>query len=94
MVSRTPSDIPTDEGWNFVGVVDVDGDQTQDDAGETLRNSNNDPITAAEYLGNYTRAYTWDHINNTWDVVKNERGASPSEPVSGSTTLADHDIAP
>ena len=66
-----PADIPTDEGWNFVGVVDVDGDQTQDDAGETLRNSDNFPITAGNYLGNYTRAYTWDHINNTWDVLKN-----------------------
>jgi hypothetical protein len=69
-----PADIPTDEGWNFVGVVDVDGDQTQDDAGETLRNSVNDPITAAEYLGDYVRAYTWDHVNNTWDVLKKDEG--------------------
>ncbi len=69
-----PADIPTDKGWNFVGVVDVDGDQTQDDAGETLRNSNNDPITAAEYLGDYVRAYTWDHVNNTWDVLKKDEG--------------------
>ncbi len=69
-----PADIPTDEGWNFVGVVDVDGDQTQDDAGETLRNSNNDPITAAEYLGDYVRAYAWDHVNNTWDVLKKDEG--------------------
>ncbi len=69
-----PADIPTAMGWNFVGVVDVDGDQTQDDAGETLRNSDNDPITAGEYLGNYLRAYTWDHVNNTWDVLKSEEG--------------------
>ena len=69
-----PADIPTDSGWNFVGVVDVDGDQTQDDAGETLRNSNNDPITAADYLGDYVRAYTWDHVNNTWDVLKKDEG--------------------
>ena len=69
-----PADIPTDTGWNFVGVVDVDGDQTQDDAGETLRNSNNDPITAAAYLGDYVRAYTWDHVNNTWDVLKKDEG--------------------
>ena len=88
-----PSDIPTDEGWNFVGVVDVDGDQTQDDAGETLRNSNNDPITAAEYLGNYTRAYTWDHINNTWDVVKNSEGITIGTGVWVYYT-SDHDIAP
>ena len=88
-----PSDIPTDDGWNFVGIVDVDGDQTQDDAGETLRNSNNDPITAAEYLGNYTRAYTWDHINNTWDVVKNSEGITIGTGVWVYYT-SDHDIAP
>ena len=88
-----PSDIPTDEGWNFVGVVDVDGDQTQDDAGETLRNSNNDPITAAEYLGGYTRAYTWDHINNTWDVLKNDEGIVIGSGVWVYYT-AGHDIAP
>ena len=88
-----PSDIPTDQGWNFIGVVDVDGDQTQDDAGETLRNSNNDPITAAEYLGNYTRAYTWDHINNTWDVVKNSEGITIGTGVWVYYT-SDHDIAP
>jgi hypothetical protein len=89
----SPTDIPTDEGWNFVGVVDVDGDQTQDDAGETLRNSNNDPITATEYLGNYTRAYTWDHVNNTWDVVKNDEGITIGTGVWVYYTK-DHDIAP
>ena len=89
----SPADIPTDTGWNFVGVVDVDGDQTQDDAGETLRNSNNDPITAAEYLGNYTRAYTWDHVNNTWDVVKTDEGITIGTGVWVYYT-SDHDIAP
>ncbi len=88
-----PSDIPTDEGWNFVGVVDVDGDQTQDDAGETLRNSAQDPITAAEYLGNYTRAYTWDHINNTWDVLKKDEGITIGSGVWVYYTKG-HDIAP
>ncbi len=88
-----PANIPTDEGWNFVGVVDVDGDQTQDDAGETLRNSNNDPITAAEYLGNYIRAYTWSHINNTWDVLKNDEGIVIGSGVWVYYT-AGHDIAP
>ena len=88
-----PADIPTDEGWNFVGVVDVDGDQTQDDAGETLRNSNNDPITAADYLGNPTRAYTWDHVNNTWDVLKDDEGITIGTGVWVYYTK-DHDIAP
>ena len=88
-----PANIPTEEGWNFVGVVDVDGDQTQDDAGETLRNSNNDPITATEYLGNYTRAYTWDHINNTWDIVKANEGITIGTGVWVYYTK-DQDIAP
>ncbi len=88
-----PADIPTDEGWNFVGVVDVDGDQTQDDADETLRNSNNVPITAAEYLGNYTRAYTWDHINNTWDVLKNNEAITIGTGIWVYYTKG-HDIAP
>ena len=68
------ANIPTDAGWNFVGVIDVDVDQTQDNAGETLRNSKQDPITAGEYLRDYVRAYTWDHVNNTWDVLKENEG--------------------
>ena len=31
-------EIPTNPGWNFVGVVDQDGDQTQDNYGEALMN--------------------------------------------------------
>jgi len=88
-----PADIPTDEGWNFVGVVDVDGDQTQDNAGESLRNSSNDPITAATYLGNYTRAYTWDHINNTWDVLKANEDVVIGSGIWVYYTKG-HDIAP
>ena len=88
-----PADIPTDEGWNFVGVVDVDGDQTQDNAGETLRNSNTHAINAANYLGNYTRAYTWDHINNTWDVLKENEGITIGTGVWVYYTKG-HDIAP
>ncbi len=88
-----PADIPTDEGWNFVGVVDVDGDQTQDNAGESLRNSDNNPSTAAEYLGNYTRAYTWDHINNTWDVLNANEDITIGSGIWVYYTSG-HDIAP
>ncbi len=70
----SPADIPTDEGWNFVGVVDVDGDQTQNDAGSTLQNDQNEPITAGEYLGKYTRAYTWSHVDNTWELLRSDEG--------------------
>ncbi len=66
------TDIPTGEGWNFVGVIDVDGDQTQDHAGRSLRDGKNDAVTAAEYLGDYARAYTWDHVANSWDVINED----------------------
>lgn len=64
-------DIPTETGWNFVGVIDTDGDQTEDHFGITLRDSQNNPILAGEYLGpNYVRAYTWDSTFNRFDVLR------------------------
>ncbi len=63
--------VPTEPGWNFVGVVDQDGDQTEDYFGTTLKDSSNTPITAGEYLGNsYVRAYTWDPTFSRFDVVR------------------------
>lgn len=63
--------IPTEPGWNFVGVVDQDGDQTEDDFTETLKDTGNNAITAGEYLGsNYVRAYTWDATFSRFDVVR------------------------
>lgn len=56
----TPIGIDTIAGWNFVGVVDQDGDQTEDNFGESLK-AGNAPQSAADYLGsNYVRAYSWD----------------------------------
>ena len=56
----TPIGIDTIAGWNFVGVIDQDGDQTEDDFGETLK-AGNSPQSAPDYLGsNYIRAYSWD----------------------------------
>lgn len=56
----TPIGIDTLAGWNFVGVIDQDGDQTEDDFGQGLL-SGSQPVTAGEYLGStYIRAYTWD----------------------------------
>ena len=65
------TDIPTNSrGWNFVGVVDVDGDQTEDNAGQTLLNSKKAPISASQYLGAYRNAYTWNNIDNKWQRMR------------------------
>ncbi len=56
----TPVDIDTKPGWNFVGVIDQDGDQTEGHFGIGLK-SGDVPVKAGEYLGShYIRAYTWD----------------------------------
>ena len=56
----TPIGIDTVPGWNFVGVIDQDGDQTEGHFGIDLL-SGEVPVSAGEYLGShYIRAYTWD----------------------------------
>ena len=62
-------EIPTNPGWNFVGVVDQDGDQTQDNYGEVLKNGTTQ-INAKQYLGKHIRAYTWDALRNRFDVLE------------------------
>ncbi|MXZ03735.1 MAG: hypothetical protein F4Y88_08765 [Chloroflexi bacterium] len=65
------TDIPTANGWNFVGVIDIDGDQTEDHFGVTLRDSQNNPVSARDYLGaNFIRAYTWDATFNRFEVLR------------------------
>ena len=65
------TDIPTATGWNFVGVIDIDGDQTEDHFGVTLRDSQNNPVSARDYLGaNFIRAYTWDATFNRFEVLR------------------------
>ncbi len=65
------TDIPTATGWNFVGVIDIDGDQTEDHFGVTLRDSQNNPVSAQDYLGaNFIRAYTWDATFNRFDILR------------------------
>ena len=64
-------DIPTEPGWNFVGVIDSDGDQTQDHFGITLADSRTNPVTASVYLGSdYVRAYTWDATFHRFEVLR------------------------
>ena len=67
------TDIPTAEGWNFVGVIDVDGDQTEDHFGVTLLDSQSKPVTARDYLGEkFIRAYTWDATFSHFQVLRPE----------------------
>lgn len=50
-------------GWFFVGVTDVNGDQTQNHFGEPLKDHDNVVLTVGEYLGKYIRhTYSWDPI--------------------------------
>ena len=76
--SPIPIGIDTVDRWNFVGVIDQDGDQTEgDDFGTTLQDSQNNPITASEYLGSkYVRAYTWNATFSRFDVLR------PSDPMT------------
>ena len=69
---RTPFEIDTKPGWNFVGVIDQDGDQTEGDSGLSLK-AGIAVVTAAEYLGkDYVRAYTWDATFSRFDVLRSD----------------------
>ena len=61
--------IPTEPGWNFVGVIDQDGDQTQASFGTTLK-TGDDTVNAGAYLGANAKAYTWDAIRSRFDVLE------------------------
>ena len=62
--------IPTLKGWNFVGVIDQDGDQTQASFGQTLKTGPT-AVDAGSYLGKSAKAYTWDPIRSRFDVLEN-----------------------
>ena len=65
----TPVGIITVPGWNFVGVVDQDGDQTEDNFGDTLQDSENADVNADDYMPGFRQAYTWDAIANGYRVL-------------------------
>ena len=67
-----PKHIPTNPGWNFVGVIDQDGDQTEDSFGETLKNSDDLEVKAKDYMPGFVRAYTWDEIENSYAVLEED----------------------
>ena len=63
--------IPTEPGWNFVGVVDQDGDQTEDNFGDSLKDSGLNILSAKEYLNdNYVRAYSWEPTFARFDTIR------------------------
>ena len=68
----TPPDlvsIPTLAGWNFVGVIDQDGDQTEDNFGEAMANGDTN-VDAGDYLGSNKRAYTWDAVRSEFQILE------------------------
>ena len=73
--------VPTYPGWNFVGVVDQDGDQTEGRAGTNLKDGiinlpgeanvgEQDDMLVKDYLSGFARAYRWDVITNSYRVLK------------------------
>ena len=60
---------PAFPGWNFVGVLDRDIDQTEDHFGDALRDYNLEPIFAQEYLGEYKVAFTWEATRDRFEPL-------------------------
>ena len=75
-----PIGIQTDTGWNFIGVVDQDGDQTEDNWNECLQDNEDAGkkcddgyfTSAKEYMPGFIRAYTWDAIANGYRVLEED----------------------
>ena len=68
----TPPDlvsISTLAGWNFVGVIDQDGDQTENNFGEAMANGDTN-VDAGDYLGSNKRAYTWDAVRSEFQILE------------------------
>ena len=62
--------IDTKAGWNFVGVIDQDGDQTEADDFDTSLKYGDTAVNARTYLGsNFQRAYTWDATLSRFNVL-------------------------
>ena len=74
-----PVGIVTVPGWNFVGVVDQDGDQTENHFGDCLQDNEDagkecdeGSTTASEYMPGFRQAYTWDAIDNGYRVLEGD----------------------
>ncbi len=75
--------IDTLPGWNFVGVIDQEGDQTEgNDFGTSLIDSQDNPVKAGEYLGpNYVRAYTWDPTFSQFESLRSDNDVTIGDGV-------------
>ena len=67
-----PVGIQTVPGWNFVGVIDQDGDQTENNWGDVLEDSEDAQVTAKDYMPGFKRAYTWDAIANGYRILEED----------------------
>lgn len=67
-----PIGIITAPGWNFVGVIDQDGDQTENHFGKVLQDSEKTDVTADDYMPGFRQAYTWDAIANGYRVLSGD----------------------
>ena len=81
-----PIGLTTGAGWNFVGVVDQDNDQTEGDRwgdSYTLQvqrrdedtnqlKTENVAQTADMYLGDYVQAYTWDATRSNFKALEGD----------------------
>ena len=65
----TPLSPSNYKGWNFVGVVDNDGDQTENHWDDGLR-LGTVPQVASVYLGDFVEAYTWNATLNQFAVIE------------------------
>ena len=65
----TPLSPSNYKGWNFVGVVDNDGDQTENHWDDGLR-LGTVPQIASVYLGEFVEAYTWNATLNQFAVIE------------------------
>ena len=94
--------VPTYPGWNFVGVVDQDGDQTEGRAGTNLKDGiinlpgeanvgQQDDMLVKDYLSGFARAYRWDVITNSYKVLKGDDNLKIGE---GIWAYFDDGIAP
>ena len=58
------------DGWNFIGVVDEGGDQTEDHFGEPLIDHEGASVAVRKHLGDRLKlAYTWDAINGQFQAL-------------------------
>lgn len=64
------------EGWHLLGVVDIAGNQTQNNYGEPLKNQAGNPVLAGEYLGEYTSAYTWNPTANGFSLLQPDQAVT------------------